>query len=614
MSFLKEYFFSDKKRIFDLLYSFVLIPLLVVIVMFIANSWLIDSNLKILSVRSIFFSFFIVLLLNLLLLIFTKKTWISTLIVVIIIYLLIMINNIKIKYMNEALYISDFNFLQNYSNIATFTGTGLLKVIFNLFVQSIPILLSFFVLVFISLEFNINFARRKSFFISLSSILLLFCLLFPFSFSKKIYFKYVYTDINRDSLEEYISYPNLYEYYGIVGGMHYQYLNSMINYDEPVNYDRSKLQELEDKSMKADKSIGTPNIIVILSESFFDIKKIEDDISFDKDVTKNYIQFKNTGNLINLITPSFGSMTSNVSYELLTGGNMTYYHLGYIPFLELYKDNRKRNSLVKELKNNGYTTSIMLGEDSYNSENIMKNIGFTNFSIVDDKKHIKGFYVSDDYVGDLIIKDLEKNRSKNFIIVETMEAHLRYTKNKFDKYDINVSKSTLSEDYQDIVLSYAQGIYDADKMLKKVYDYINSIDEETIILFFGDHLPSLQDDGFNDVYDNLKYFNTNDNLVNTYRKYNTEALVLSNYNLDIDFPEYLGYDLLLTYLVNHLDIDLSSYYRWLYSTRDVLPAYNRYVSVNSNGKISYTNKLLGKEKKMFELRNKMIYKEFVEKH
>lgn len=561
-----------------------------------------------------FFSFFIVLLLNLLLLIFTKKTWISTLIVVIIIYLLIMINNIKIKYMNEALYISDFNFLQNYSNIATFTGTGLLKVIFNLFVQSIPILFSFFVLVFISWKFNINFARRKSFFISLSSILLLFCLLFPFSFSKKIYFKYVYTDINRDSLEEYISYPNLYEYYGIVGGMHYQYLNSMINYDEPVGYDRSKLQELEDKSMKADKSIGTPNIIVILSESFFDIKKIEDDISFDKDVTKNYTQFKNTGNLINLITPSFGSMTSNVSYELLTGGNMTYYHLGYIPFLELYKDNRKRNSLIKELKNNGYTTSIMLGEDSYNSENIMKNIGFTNFSVVDDKKHIKGFYVSDDYIGDLIIKDLEENRNKNFIMVETMEAHLRYTKNKFDKYDINVSKSTLSEDYQDIVLSYAQGIYDADKMLKKVYDYINSIDEETIILFFGDHLPSLQDDDFNDVYDNLKYFNTNDNLVNTYRKYNTEALVLSNYNLDIDFPEYLGYDLLLTYLVNHLDIDLSSYYRWLYSTRDVLPAYNRYVSVNSNGKISYTNKLLGKEKKMFELRNKMIYKEFVEKH
>lgn len=614
MSFLKEYFSSGKKRIFDLLYSFVLVPLFLEIVMFIANSWLIDSNLKTLSVKSFFFSFFIVLLLNLILLVFTKKTWISTLIVVIIIYLLIMINNIKIKYMNDALYVSDFNFLQNYSNIATFTGTGLVKVIFNLLVHSIPIFLSFTVIVFISWKFNINFTRKKAFFISVSSILLLFCLLFPFNFSKRLYFKYVYTDINRDSLTDYVPYPRLYEYYGIIGGMHYQYLNSMINYEEPVDYDRSKLQELEDKSTKADRSIGTPNIIVILSESFFDLKKVDDDISFDKDVTKNYNQFKNTGNLINLITPSFGTMTSNVSYELLTGGNMSYYHLSYVPFLELYKDNRERDSLVRELKSNGYTTSIMLGEDSYNSEDIMKNIGFTNFSVVNDKKHIKGFYVSDDYIGDLLIKSLEENRNKNFIMVETMESHMRYTKNKFDKYDINITKSTLSKDYQDIVLSYAQGIYDADKMLKKVYDYINSIDEETIILFFGDHLPSLQDDGFNDVYDNLKYFNTNDNLVNTYRKYNTEALVLSNYNLDIDFPEYLGYDLLLTYLVNHLDIDLSSYYRWLYSTRDVLPAYNRYVSVNSNGKISYTNKLLGKEKKMFELRNKMIYKEFVEKH
>lgn len=615
MKKIKDYFKSNEEKgmLFNLLYSFFLIPMFITIGMFYAYGWLNHVTTLTFSIKTVIFSFVIINFLNIILLFITKNTVRSIFIIGLTIFIFLIVDQVKIKYMGMPLFVSDLNFLQNYSNIASFTGSSLLKIILELFVRSLPIILFFIGLLFLAWKFKIEVERKKVRLVSLGILIILVLLLYPFSWTRKFYLNYIYTDINRNDLREYLSYKILYGYYGLIGGMHFQYLNSLIDYENPDDYDKDKLQKLEDTSRGGETSIGTPNVIVILSESFFDVEKLKKDITFNKTVTGNYRKLKDEGSYINLISPSFGSMTSNVSFELLTGGNMSYFDSGYVPFIDLYKDGRKRPSLVQELKKNGYDTSIILGGDSYNSSEIMKGIGFTKFSLADKVGHTKGYYISDDYMGDLIIDSLKKNPNKSFVMVETMESHLRYDKNKFNKYDIDVSKSILSKEYQEIMRSYAQGIYDADNMLKKVYDYINNTEEDTIIVFFGDHLPCLQDEEFNNLYDDLQYFNTKSKLVNTYRKYNTEALILSNYELDINFPDYLGYDLLLTYLINHMDIELSSYYKWLYTTSDILPAYNHYVAVDSSGNVNYTSKLSGYEKKIYDLRNKMIYKEFIDK-
>ncbi len=597
---------------FNIIYSFVLIPMFLVIVMYLAYGWLNYVTLTTLSIKSILFSFLIITLLNIVLLFFTKSTKISITVICILFFLLLIINQLKLLYMGDPLFISDLNFLQNYKNISTFTGTSFFRILVKLFCRSIPIIMLLLFMIFIAYKFNVNIERKKIRGASFFTFIFLIFGLYPNLYLKKIYLNYLYRDAGRNNLEYYDSYKILYGYYGLIGGMHYQYLNSLLKYDEPDNYDKNKLEKLENESFKVETKVGTPNIVVILSESFFDVENLKDDITFNKPITSNYNRLKGEGSVVNVISPSFGSMTSNVTFELLTGGNMTYFDVGYVPFLDLYRDNKSRPSLVKELKNSGYDTSIILGGDSYNSGSLMKRIGFSNYELVESNGHIKGFYVSDDYMADLVIEELSKNNKRNFCMVETMESHLRYKKDKFDNYDIKVAKSNLSTSDTDVLLSYAQGIYDADLMLNKVYNYINSIDEETIIVFFGDHLPLLQDDDFNDISENLKYFNTDSDLINTYRKYNTEALILSNYELDLDIPEYLGYDLLLTYLINHFDIELAPYYRWLYSTSYVLPTYNRFVAVDSNGKINYTSKLAGTEAKMYDLRNQMIYKEFID--
>ena len=138
--------------------------------------------------------------------------------------------------------------------------------------------------------------------------------------------------------------------------------------------------------------------------------------------------------------------------------------------------------------------------------------------------------------------------------------------------------------------NYTESIKNASLQLKRIYDYIKTIDEDTIVIFIGDHLPFFN--SFNDnLYNYISEFNTKNELVNRYRKYNTEALIVSNYKIDYNDLTSLSPDLILTTIINKMDVEISDYYKWLYSTRKELPMTNWYLAKDKNGKIYDINNL-----------------------
>ena len=180
---------------------------------------------------------------------------------------------------------------------------------------------------------------------------------------------------------------------------------------------------------------------------------------------------------------------------------------------------------------------------------------------------------------------------------------------KYKKYDFEIEESTLNNAQTSVIKSYAQSCYNADKELGRLYDFIQTYEEPTIILFFGDHLPYLSDPDTNeDLLSKLKYFNTGDGLLNSYRKYNTGALILANFDLGKDENlEYLSPDMLLTTVINKMGLNLSGYYKWLYETKDNLPCSNYLVSSDVDGNISWTKDLEKEQKEFYDLREKMQY-------
>lgn len=192
----------------------------------------------------------------------------------------------------------------------------------------------------------------------------------------------------------------------------------------------------------------------------------------------------------------------------------------------------------------------------------------------------------------------------------TMGGHMPYYKEKYDNYHVTIEKSLEDDDINDTVLSYAEGIYLADQELGRLYSYIQSLDEETILIFFGDHLPLLQTAKGKDALNEIYFQASDDSLESIYRKYNTQALVLSNYEIMHEDYDVLSPDLLLTYVMNHIDMDLSSYYKFLYSTIDILPSSNYVISMDKYGNLYPTKGLSGSMKNVYSLREQMQYKLF----
>ncbi len=544
----------------------------------------------------------------------TKTTLRATIICYIFVFFISIINLIKTTYSGEPLYFSDINFLSNASGLINLVAENISPAVILQFLAASAIL--FGILTFIVLlnrKFNYKIEKKLPRIVMVvSSCLILFLLFVPNDFTKDLYLKLFFNTDNHVGFDTYTTNLNFYAKNGLINGMYGVELNS--KFLQPQNYDDDLLESVLAKTSNGEinDKFGKPNIIVFFSEAYWDIDQL-DEVEFNIPVSSNFNILKNEGKFINLVSPSYGGLSENVAFELLTGANMNYFPNGYIPVMSLYSRNNSENipSLVKELKHNGYNSSIIFGKDYYNSKKAYTTMGFDNYVELVEEGQLN---VSDEYMTDYLIEQMEKDKGINsFYVVETIASHMPYTDDKYETFDVEVVNSNLSNSMNTVLKSYAQGIYNADIQLKRLYDYIQNYDEPTIVIFLGDHLPFLDTPEKENVLDNLQYFNTEDSLLNEYRLYNTQALLLSNFDLNIEFPNYLGTDVLFDYLANYLDLELENenYYKWLHDTVNVLPASNKYISLDSEGNMYKTSELEGEMKDLYDTKKLMQYKFFI---
>lgn len=549
-----------------------------------------------LEIKPIIFTIAILYLINIMLTLITGSSKRSVIIQSVILWIALFINALRFVYTAEPFTIADFAYI---SNIASITGIAKGSLL-NTIAFFIPEFLTFgiimvvYILLINKFNFSFNIELKKRILLSLIPIVILIILFNPPKFLRNFILTNIYysdnVHVNTLNIEYYIE-------DSMLGGMYRIYLEDRIY--EPDNYNKEEVEKMisTDVSDENQDNWEEANIIVTFSESFFDVSLLEDDITFDKEVTPNFNSLKDEGIFINMISPTYGGVSSNVEFQFLTGHTLDYFSKSYIPFMSFYKtvDSRNRLSLLKELDNNGYYTKVVFGKDYYLSKKVYENLGVDKYEEKNVKEEYKGYYTSDEYLMDETIKAFNEKEAgeKIFYMNCTIQSHQTYELDKYDEYDISIESSTLSDSYNELILSYSQGAYDADVQLGRMYEYIQTLDEPTILIFFGDHLPYLYNTETNDdTLNHLSYFNTGDELLDTYRKYNTQCLILANFDLgDVENWDYMSSDMILTSVVNKMGLELSDYYKWLYSIKDVLPSSNYLVSQDTEGNLYWTSEL-----------------------
>ena len=174
----------------------------------------------------------------------------------------------------------------------------------------------------------------------------------PISSLNNFILKFFYDTNTRKDYLRITNNIDYYANYGVVSGMYGQLLENRIR--KPEGYNKEELEKiLNDTKTKENNNWGKPNIIVVFSESFWNIDQLEE-VKFNKKVASNFEELKSKGIFINLLSPSYGGISANVEFELLTGANLCYFNRGYIPYMQLYKNNSyyNRPSIINELRNN----------------------------------------------------------------------------------------------------------------------------------------------------------------------------------------------------------------------------------------------------------------------
>ena len=269
-----------------------------------------------------------------------------------------------------------------------------------------------------------------------------------------------------------------------------------------------------------------PNIIMILSESFFDITGLEG-VTFSQDPLPDFHAIREESVSGTFYTRTLGYGTSGIELEIMTGLNTC-----LLAGEDLYSYPPETFSRVPAvpalLKENGYYTSLlhMFNDSIYHRKELFQYLGFDDMFFTGDfaaiyppaaeaedyygsiSSRISGLYYSDDFMSDLLISQYEKMSAEYdgplFLYASSMEAHQPYSAGKYSPDELTVDPvSSLTGEAADILRCYCQSAVNASAALGKLVDYFRSCDDPTVIVFYGDHRPGLGLSSGGTVYSRL---------------------------------------------------------------------------------------------------------------
>ncbi len=269
-----------------------------------------------------------------------------------------------------------------------------------------------------------------------------------------------------------------------------------------------------------------PDIILFVSESYFDMTKLPG-IRYSELVNPCFQQLKKQ-NYVKFYSPAFGGQTANAEFEFLTGFPLVLFSPQIVPY-RLYL-RRKTSSIASVLSDLAGYKTVMIHpyyRNFWSRNTVVPNLGFDEFIALENMKHTdrRGGFVSDDSLVSEAVDVLEREDVPAFLYLLTIQNHYPFKAGRYDDYDdaVKVSSEKLTEEENAILESYANGVFDSDRALKRLVEYIETSSKRpTLILFLGDHLPSLKGSR---IYEKLGYELDRTNV----SRYAVDSVVWSNY-------------------------------------------------------------------------------------
>ncbi|WP_407313525.1 LTA synthase family protein [Desulfosporosinus sp. SB140] len=265
----------------------------------------------------------------------------------------------------------------------------------------------------------------------------------------------------------------------------------------PSEYQESTIQQIVDTTKKTYSTDPNfkPNIIFVMSEAFWDPTLLKN-VSFNKDPIPFFHSLQKSQTSGTMLSPVYGGGTANTEFEALTGFSTQFLPSGSIPYAQYV--NKPVEALPTILQRQGYATSAIHTYDNwfYNRNNVYKELGFDKFVSKEffNNPEYKGQYIRDTELSQKVLDEVKETKQPDFIYAVSMQNHGPYSDVESPQNTVYCTDSNLSVASKAMLDNYSNSVADVDQSIKQLIDGLKQIDQPTVVIFYGDHLPMLGDD------------------------------------------------------------------------------------------------------------------------
>ena len=342
----------------------------------------------------------------------------------------------------------------------------------------------------------------------------------------------------------------------------------------PENYSPQLLESIENSytpSLDDGQAEEYPNIIVIMNESFADLRVLGDDLRTNQPVMPFFDSLEeNTVRGLALVS-AYGGSTANSEFEFLTGLTMGFLPVGSTPYQQYISGNVC--SLAWILNRCGYDSFAThpYHHNSWARSSTYPLLGFRESSFIDayPREQLLRQWISDQEMYEYITHKLETEdcAQPRFIFGITVQNHGGYNYTG-DNYTQTIELEGYSGEYPHAE-QYLSILRESDRALQYLLTFLQSYEEDTVVLFFGDHYPSLDASLYSQIHGGP--FDTMDDLM---LQYQVPFAIWANYDIAEKTVECTSLNYLGRYLLEAAGIELPAYYRFLADVEAVIPAIN----------------------------------------
>ena len=345
--------------------------------------------------------------------------------------------------------------------------------------------------------------------------------------------------------------------------------------EKPEDYSQKSVDSIADVydvDTPASKAQNLPNIIVIMNESFADITAMGE-VNTNVPLTPFVDSLRENTFSGYALSSIFGGNTANSEYEFLTGHTLSFLPQNSIPYQQHIE--KETFSLPAFLRSVGYET---FATHPYYSSGWARTVvypllGFEKMTFIDDYKreNLVRALVSDRETYEYMLDYLYTREGEKplFMFGVTMQNHGGYDYEGED-FEKTVTLTDFEGRYP-AAEQYLSLVNESDKAVEYLISELENYPEDTVVLFFGDHLPQIEEEFY--MRTRRSRFDT---LEEQKIRYTVPFFIWANYDIQPKQIELTSLNYLSRYLLEAAGIDLPPYYAFLKEAEKHIPAINMY--------------------------------------